>query len=158
MMPSLLLRVALTVTCVVPLAGSQGTNPTAPGTPGDPTWQRTIRLSDGRTFVTDGGFAIDAALAKPAALPSQVIDKPKAFEAYLASPRKDEYGLRDLTPAGDSRTYTSPSGIVLNSTYINFLRRTLPAGSVRLRMTGDFDPVLIAVDGKVVGVLMPVKK
>ena len=153
----LLVGLALVELLVVSAAGSQQrTTPTAPGTRGDPTWQRTIRLSDGRTFVTDGGLAIDAALARPPALPSQVIDKPKAFEAYLDSPRKDEFGLRDLKPAGDSRTYTSPSGIVLNSTYINFLRRVVPAA--RLRMAGDYDPIQIVADGKTVGVLMPVKK
>jgi hypothetical protein len=81
----------------------------------------------------------------------------KIIEGYLASPRKDEYGLGDLKPVS-LRTYTAPSGIVLNSTYINYLRRILPARSVRLRMTGDLEPVQIVVNDKTVGVLMPVKK
>jgi hypothetical protein len=47
--------------------------PTAPGTPGDPAWQGTLSLTDGRTFVTDGGLAIDAALARPATVPARAL-------------------------------------------------------------------------------------
>src|SRR5690606_3003252 len=45
--------------------------PTVPGTRGDPQWQGVLRHRDGRTFVTDGGLAIDAALARPATLPQK---------------------------------------------------------------------------------------
>ena len=138
------------------LVSQQKPKPAAPGTAGEPPWNRTFKLSDGRTFVTDGALMIDAALAKPASLPGEVQISQKVIEGYLASPRKDEYGLRDLLPAVDLRTYTAPSGIVLNSTYVNYLRRTLPAA--RLRMTGALDPVQIVVSGKTVGVVMPVKK
>jgi hypothetical protein len=31
--------------------------PAVPGTPGDPVWQGTVHMSDGRTFITDGGLA-----------------------------------------------------------------------------------------------------
>jgi hypothetical protein len=139
------------------VVSEQQPKPAAPGTAGDPPWNRTFKLSDGRTFVTDGGIAIDAALAKPPTLPNEVPISTKIIEGYLASPRKDEYGLGDLKPVS-LRTYTAPSGIVLNSTYINYLRRILPARSVRLRMTGDLEPVQIVVNDKTVGVLMPVKK
>lgn len=131
--------------------------PTAPGTPGDPTWQGIVRLSDGRTFVTDGGLAIDAALAKPAKLPDRELAA-KVLEDYVNASHKDEYGFSDLTAAASGRTYTAPSGVVLNATYISYLRRTLPAGSVRLRMTGGMQPVVVLVHGRAVGVLMPVKQ
>src|SRR5690349_16555510 len=96
--------------------------PTAPGTSGDPAWQGTVHLSDGRTFVTDGGLAVDAAFAKPASLPTRDLQG-KVVEDYLKAPHKDECGFGDLTLAGTGKTYTSPTGIALNATYINFLRR-----------------------------------
>ena len=52
----------------------------------------------------------------------------------------------------------TPSGIALSSTYVNYLRRTLPSRLTRLRMTLPGQPLLIVVDGKPVGVLMPVKQ
>ena len=129
--------------------------PTAPGTAGDPAWQGTLRLSDGRTFVTDGGLALDATLAKPAKLPERELPA-RVLEGYLNAPHKDEYGFGDLRAAASGKTYTSPSGIALNATYINYLRRTLPTGSGRLRMTADRQPIAIVASGKIVGVLMPV--
>jgi hypothetical protein len=39
-----------------------------------------------------------------------------------------------------------------------FLRRTLPARSVRFRMNGGMQPVVIVASGTAVGVLMPVKQ
>lgn len=131
--------------------------PTAPGTPGDPAWQGVLHLSDGRTFVTDGGLAMDAALAKPAKLPDRELPA-KVLENYINAAHKDEYGLGDLKAAASGLTYTAPNGMALNATYINYLRRTLSAGSVRLRMTGDLQPISIVADGKVVGVLMAVKR
>src|SRR5262245_9394558 len=87
--------------------------PTVPGTPGDPAWQGAVRLSDGRTFVTDGGLAIDAALAKPAKLPDRELAG-KLLEDYLNASYKDEYGFSDLDAAASGRTYTAPNGITLN--------------------------------------------
>ena len=131
--------------------------PTAPGTPGDPTWQGTVRLTDGRTFVTDGGLAIDAAIAKPAQRPDRELAA-KVLEGYLNAAHKDECSFSDLTAVATGRTYTTPSGIALNATYIDFLRRTLPARSVRFRMTAPMQPVVVVADGKAVAVLMPVKQ
>ena len=131
--------------------------PTAPGAAGDPAWQGIVRLSDGRTFVTDGGLAIDAALARPATLPDRELAA-KVLESYLNASHKDEYGFSDLKALVAGRTYTTPSGIALNATYIDYLRRTLSAGSVRFRMTGGMQPVVIVANGKAVGVLMPVKQ
>jgi len=133
----------------------QPLKPTAPGTSGDPVWQGIVRLTDGRTFVTDGGLAIDAALAKPAKLPDRQLP-PKALEGYLNAAHKDEYTFSDLTAAATGNTYTTPSGIALNAAYISYLRRTLPARSVRFRMSAPRQPVVIIESGKAVGVLMPV--
>lgn len=130
--------------------------PAAPGTPGDPKWQGIIHMSDGRTFVTDGGLAVDAALARPAALPERVVSG-KVLETYFGAAHPDEYGFADLTAAVSGRTYTAPNGIPLNATYVSYLRRILPA-SVRFRMSGEMQPVVITANGKIVGVLMPVRK
>ena len=146
----------LVITAQVVLAQTP-MKPTAPGTPGEPTWQGIIRLRDGRTFVTDGGLAIDAALAKPAKLPDRELAA-KVFEDYLRASHKDECGFTDLDAAASGRTYTTPSGIALNATYINYLRRILPAASLHLRMTGKMQPVVIVADRKAIGVLMPVRQ
>jgi hypothetical protein len=102
--------------------------PTAPGTPGDPTWQGIVRLADGRTFVTDGGLAIDAALAKPATMPEREFPA-KLLQDYLNAAHKDECSLSELKAVASGRTYTTPSGIALNATYVDYLRRRLPGGS-----------------------------
>ena len=131
--------------------------PTTPGSPG-PLWQRMVQLDDGRTFVTDGGMAIDAALAKPT-LPNNALSpvSGKTIERYLAADLPNEFSLSQLSPR-DGRTYAAPSGVVLNATYIDFVRRTLAPQPVRLRMKGELDPVLILMNGKPVGAMMPVKR
>jgi hypothetical protein len=58
--------------------------------------------------------------------------------------------------AATGKTYTTPSGITLNATYISYLRRTFPARFVRFRMTAARQSVLIVESGKAVGVLTPV--
>lgn len=131
--------------------------PTAPGTSGDPIWQGVVLLSDGRRLVTDGGIAIDAALAKLPTLPEKEFPG-KAIENYFNLPLKDEYRFSDLRAPGNGRTYTTPSGIPLSATYIDYLRRILSPESARFRMGGELQPVVILVDGKPVGVLMPVRK
>jgi hypothetical protein len=131
--------------------------PTAPGSSGDPTWQGVVHLADGRTFVTDGGLAIDVAFAKPAQLPSRELP-PRVLDQYLNAAHKNEYGFSDLSAAASGRTYTTPNGISLNASYVNFLRRTLPTRSVRFRMSGNMQPVVIVASGAAVGVLMPVKQ
>jgi hypothetical protein len=131
--------------------------PTAPGTVGDPVWQAVTRLSDGRLFVTDGGIAIDTALTTLAALPKKEVAG-KVLETYMSKPPKDEYRFSDLTPAADGKTYGTPSGIPLNATYIDYLRRILPAQAVRFSMGAELEPVVVFVDQKAVGVLMPVRK
>lgn len=131
--------------------------PTTPGTAGDPQWQAVTRLSDGRTFVTDGGMAIDVAVAKVVKLPEKDYSG-KTIETYLAAPHQQEYGFADLKAAASGKTYDTPIGIPLNATYINYLRRVLPVAAARFRVSGELQPVVIVVSGKAVGVLMPVRK
>ena len=65
--------------------------------------------------------------------------------------------MSDLNPAASGKGYTTPSGIELNATYITFLRRHLPSDA-SLRSTARNQPIVIVVDGKAVGVLMPVRQ
>ena len=144
----------------VAAATGQQIRPTSPGTKGDPVWTRTLHLSDGRTFVSDGGMAIDADLAKPATLPTIVLSgaSAKLIEGYLAAPLKDDVPVTGLIPNLNGRTFAAPSGLLLNATYVNFLKRILPARSLRFRMETEQQPMVVLSDGKPVGVLMAVKR
>jgi hypothetical protein len=130
--------------------------PTVPGRSGDPVWQGTVHMSDGRVFITDGGLAVDAAFAKPPTLPTREVPG-KVLEDYLKATHKDECGFADLTLAATGKTYTSPNGIELNATYIDYLRRVAPRGS-RFRMTDGMHPIVVVAAGTPMAVLMPVKK
>lgn len=154
-----LIAVVVTLAIAQPVAAQTQRprmQPATPGTAGDPVWQGWLRLTDGRTFVTDGGLAVDAALAKPRALPSREVPS-KVLEDYMKAPHKDEYGFGDLALASTGRTYLSPSKIALNATYVNFLRRVAPRGS-RFRMAEDLRPIILVADGRPIAVLMPVKQ
>jgi len=155
-------HVSIVMTLVVVLAtpavwAQTRMTPTTPGTAGDPQWQAVTRLTDGRIFVTDGGMAIDAAVAKVAKLPDKEYPG-KIIETYLAAPHQQEYGFGDLKAVAGGRTYDTPIGIPLNATYINYLRRILPVASARFRLSGELQPVVIIAGGSAVGVLMPVRK
>jgi hypothetical protein len=131
-----------------------------PSTVAPPVWSRVLKMPDGRTFVSDGGIAIDAAIAKPEALPPTVAADQSAtlLAGYLTAVYEQEIGLSDLGLGSLKNTFVTPSGVVLNGNYVNFLRRTLSPASVRLRVKDDTTPVAIVVDGKPVGVLMPVRR
>lgn len=129
-------------------------HPTAPGTPGDPVWQGILRLPDGRTFVTDGGLVIDAAIARPASLPGREFP-PKLLQSFFGAPHEHEYGFEDFHAAATGKTYTTPEGVGLNATYVDFLRRVLPR-SARFRLGGATGPIVVTVDGNAVGAFMPV--
>ena len=154
--PAAILAVALS--CVPTLvAQKQPLKPTAPGTAGDPSWQAVVVMTDGRRFVTDGGMAVDTAVAKPDTLPKREIPG-KVMESYLTAAPKEECRFSDLTQNSSGRTYSTPGGLPLNATYINYLRRVVPTGRARLRITGDLQPVLVLVDDKLIAVLMPVAR
>ena len=139
------------------LMAQSALKPSAPGEAGDPRWQGVIHMTDGRTFVTDGGLAVDAAVARPSRLPARVVPG-KVLETYFTATHPDECGFADLSRDPSGRTYTTPKGIPLNATYIDYLRRILAAGAVRFRLNGEMEPVLVAHDGRIAGVLMPVRK
>ena len=148
---------ALAILIAPVLRAQNRMTPTAPGTSGDPNWQAVVKMTDGRTFLTDGGLAIDTAIAKPAKLPEREVSG-KVLETYIAAPHTDEYSLGDLTAAASGKTYLTPKGTPLNATYVSYLRRVLPRTGTRLRVGGDAQPVVVVSSGKVVGVLMPVAK
>src|SRR5262245_31259699 len=93
---------------------AQTLKPTTPGSSGDPAWQGVLHLTDGRTFVTDGGLAIDVAVAKPSTVPTRELAA-KVLEGYLNASHRDEFGMADLTAAATGRTYTTPKGMPLNA-------------------------------------------
>jgi hypothetical protein len=117
-----------------------------------------LRLHDGRTFVSDGRFTLDAALAKPAVLPSHALPEQtgKLIEGYLTAELPDEFVFSQLTLNGEN--YIAPSGVLLNRIYVDYLRRTLPDAQFRFRMKSDSEPIVILFDGKAVGLVMPMKR
>ena len=126
---------------------------------GPPTWKSQVPLGDGRVFVTDGSFLFDAAHAKPAELPDVVLAPAAAtVERYLAAALENEYRLDELRRGEQAGTYVAPSGVVLSAAYVDYVRRAVPARSVRLRMKGDLEPVVVLLDGAGIGLIMPMKR
>jgi hypothetical protein len=118
-------------------------------------WTRIVHLRDGRTFVSDGAIALDVEVAKPNVSPSHVLAEAsaKVIEDYLTAELPDDFALSQLIRRGD--VYAAPSGVTLNPIYIDYLRRALPES--RLRMKGSSEPVVIELNGKAVGLLMPMR-
>ena len=116
-----------------------------------------MHLHDGRTFISDGAVALDAALTKATSSETQVLPEASAkiIEGYLTAELPDEFASYQLTRRGE--TYVAPSGVRLNPIYIDYLRRTLPESRLRFRMKSDLEPVVVLLDGKAVGLLMPIK-
>ena len=129
--------------------------PSSPIVEAPPVWSRTLRMPDGRTLVSDGALAIDAAIAKPAALPKTLIDvKPtNPFAQYIEGPFKTEIGLAELRAGERKNTFVGPDDIGLNGNYVTFLRKAAPRA--RLRFNGPGEPIQIRLDNKSVGVVMP---
>ena len=150
---------ALVLSSAFSVAAAQPVTPPHPSTVlAEPAWSRTIRLADGRVFVTDGGFALDVDVAKPKTMPRDIQGEQSArtLTGHLAAINPVEVGLGELKPAATPNTFVAPSGITLNGNYISFLRRSAP--SARLRMKGSTDPIVVTLAGKTVGVFMPLKQ
>jgi hypothetical protein len=130
--------------------------PSSPEVVAPPMWSRVLQMPDGRTFVTDGGLSIDAAFAKPAALPTNVLapESAKILAGYFTVPHDQEFGLGELVPGRFPNSLATPGGLQLNGNYITFLRQAVPARA-RLRTRGPTDPVVVVVDGEPVAILMP---
>jgi hypothetical protein len=102
-------------------------------------------------------MTLDMALAKPAAPPSSIVGGAVAttVEGHLAAQLPNDIALGDLGRHGSN--YGGPGGILLNAGYIDYLRALLPARRVRLRMKTNAEPVVIVLDGKAVGLIMPMR-
>ncbi len=121
-----------------------------------PAWNKRSRLTDGRTFVTDGAIALDAAIARPASLDTLTEMPPAAIERLLKSPFTTE--IRFSVLSARERGYVTPDGVLLKRSYVEFLRRNAGASRLMFRAKGPTDPVVIVVDGQTVGVLMPMAR
>jgi hypothetical protein len=132
------------------------TKPSSPVTVAPPTWSRVLQMPDGRTFVSDGGLAIDVALVKPAALPDTVIpvESTKTIAARMATPHQEEIGVGQLASGRRENSFVTPAGVHLNGNYVTLFRRVLPARA-RLRTRGVADAITVVVDGEMVAFLMP---
>ena len=132
------------------------TAPSSPATVAPPTWSRVLQMPDGRSFVSDGGLAIDAALVKPSALPGTVIpvESTKAIAARMMAPHQEEIGLGQLASGRRENSFVTPAGVHLNGNYVTLFRRVLPARA-RLRTRGVADAITVVVDGEMVAFLMP---
>jgi hypothetical protein len=137
--------------------------PASPGAasaaPSSPVWNKVLPLPDGRTLVTDGAFALDAAIARPATLPAIVVPKETGarYETLMNAPAVTEVRARDLTLG--RRHYQAPDGTSINSLYVDYLRRTVNFNKLAFRINGGrLDPVVVVLDGQPVGVVMPMAR
>jgi hypothetical protein len=122
-----------------------------------PAWTHTVELPppDGRTLVSDGNLALDIAVAKPAVRPSATLpaDAARGLASYLAASYPTEFGLDDLHEGRTQSVYVGPASIALSTHYVLFLKRNLPHMRFRSRNPGD--PLLLVLDGRTVGLVMP---
>lgn len=127
----------------------------APGA-SEPTWTKTMPMSDGRTFVTDGALAMDAAIARPTTLPKIVLPSASAslIEKFMTAPFTSEVRAAALTPSRGH--YATPDGVLLNRVYVEYFRRIAAQHRLRFRVKGAREPVVAVLDGQPIAVLMPI--
>ena len=140
-------------------AGRPVASPAVPAQPalaqGDagPVWSKRLQLADGRTFITDGAFAVDASitsfkdLSKLSVVPGAVLDR------YVQAPYTNEYSASDLN--SQRGHYSTPDGMLLNSRYVDYLRQNTTLRRLRFRVSGEREPVVVVLDGRAIAVLMP---
>ena len=145
-----------TLLAAATVVAQQKITPSSPASQEPPVWQRVVQMPDGRTFVTDGGMAIDVAVAKPPRLPDAT-QPGTVFARLLTRPYTAEIELRDLAAGPRTNTFATPSGVLVNGNYVTFLRGVLPARA-RLRVHGEMDPIVIVLDGNAIAVVMPVRR
>jgi hypothetical protein len=151
---------------VVLVALAAGAPPSAAQTPPQsdprlvqtvPAWTHKVKLPppDGRTFVSDGGLVLDVDIAKPAMRPSQSMpaDMGTAVAGYLSGYYPTEFGLSDLREGQTSAVFVGPQGFAVSRNYVTFLTRYAPR--VRLRTKGVGYPVLLVLDQRNIGLLLP---
>jgi hypothetical protein len=135
------------------LGTQQKPTPSQPSVVAAPIFSRAVEMPDGRIFVTDGGMAIDATVAKPATMPTTVLSG-KLLDGYIKAQGPDEMGLDGLRVGNSKNTFLGPHDIPVNGNYVAFLRRVAPR--CRLRFKGPRDPIVVVLNGTAIGVLMPV--
>ncbi len=147
--------VALICALASTVALAQRSMPPPPSMVMPPVWSSSVQLPDGRTFVTDGGLAVDAAVAKAEPLPAAALpaETGRVFDGHLKVSHTDEIDLADLKAGEHKNTFMGPRGIGVSGNYVNYLLRTMPKS--RLRFRTEKDPVVIVVDSRAVGLLMP---
>jgi hypothetical protein len=147
---------ALGLASLVGLSAQAPPPPSSPLTVAPPVWSRLLRMPDGRSFVSDGGLAIDAALVKPATMPSVVIpvESTKTITTRMMAPHQEEIGLGQLASGRRENSFVTPAGVHVNGNYVTLLRRVVPARA-RLRTRGVADAITVVVDGEMVAFLMP---
>ncbi|MEO5823611.1 MAG: hypothetical protein ABIT71_24160 [Vicinamibacteraceae bacterium] len=122
-----------------------------------PVWTHKVKLPapDGRTFISDGGLVLDVEVAKPAVRPSQTMaaDMGTAVAGYLSGYYPTEFGLSDLHEGPSPTVFVGPKGFAVSRNYVTFLTRYAPR--VRLRLKGDGYPVLLVLDQRNIGLLLP---
>jgi hypothetical protein len=151
----------LALWCAIPLGvAGQDIRMSNPDVEAPPHWTRLVKLPDGRTLVSDGGIAIDAAIAKPSSMPTVTVSESTGvtFANLFKARFEHEFGLSELSPGTRRNTLTGPGGVLLNGNYINFLRQTAGAQRVRLRANSGPQPLVIVIDGQPCGVVMPMAK
>ena len=119
-------------------------------------WNRVVTMPDGRMFVTDGGFMIDAKIARPDKMPALVlpVENGKIIESRVKGPFQDEIALSALRAGTTANQFLGPRDIPLNGNYVRFLRSV--AAQSRLRFNGPLDPIAVVQDGQLIGIVMPV--
>jgi hypothetical protein len=145
-----------------PALAQERSSPPSPTVPGSAaiTWNRMLQMSDGRTFVSDGGIIIDAAVAQLDKLPDVVLSPStaKGIESRMAEDRRESVRLSQLSQKDGGRYYLTPSGLALNGTYVAFLRDRLSEAETSLRPKGDLDPVVVVRGRQTIGLMMPMRR
>ena len=131
-----------------------------PSVEAPPQWTRLVKLPDGRTLISDGGIAIDAAIVKPSVTPTVTVSASTGdtFAALFKASFEHDFDLTQLSPGPRRNTFVAPGGLLLNGNYITFLRETAGARRVRLRANSGPQPMVIVIDGEPCGVMMPLAK
>ena len=98
---------------------------------------------------------LDVAVAKPAVRPSESMpaDMGTAVAGYLSGYYPTEFGLSDLKDGPAAAVVVGPQGFAVSRNYITFLTRYAPR--VRLRTKGPGYPVLLVLDQRHIGLLLP---
>ena len=147
--------------CALPFGiAAQDIRMSNPDVEAPPHWTRLVKLPDGRTLISDGGIAIDVAIAKPSSMPTVTVSASTGvtFANLFKATFEHEFGLSQLSPGTRRNTFVGPGGVSLNGNYITFLRQAAGASRVRLRANSGPQPMVILIDGQPSGIMMPLAK